>query len=208
MPCLEILCFAENVGLWLRRRQSFGRYVKESPQSNIFVCSALWEVCFQSLQLVRSTLGHEGGERREELIDISEWQHFVKKKKNLLTGLSVDRHTLFWCWGLSKPNRTSHLNLIQRFVWASMFLCVRVCMAWVGNLTVALLGLVRQCKCVFVLPLACPLLYTWCVGVRDMCLFKQRAGLKTMWTPHHFSSPIPQCFNWVLVVLSSRLPQR
>lgn len=81
MPCLELLCFAENVGLWLRMRQSFGRYVKESPQSNIFVCSALWEVCFQSLQLVRSTLGHEGGERREELIDISEWQHFVKKKK-------------------------------------------------------------------------------------------------------------------------------
>lgn len=36
-------------------------------------------MCFQSLQLVRSALGHEGGERREELIDISEWQLFVKK---------------------------------------------------------------------------------------------------------------------------------
>lgn len=53
-------------------------------------------------------------------------------------------------------------------------------MTWVEDLAVALLGLVRQCNCVFVLPLAHPLLYTWHVGVRDMCLFKQRAGLKTM----------------------------
>ncbi len=113
------------------------------------------------------------------------------KKKNLLTGLSVDRHTLFWRWGLSKPNRTSHLNLIPWFVWACVFLCIRVCMTWVEDLAVALLGLVRQCNCVFVLPLARPLLCTWHVGVRDMCLFKQRAGLKTMWTPTTFLHLFP-----------------
>lgn len=39
-------------------------------------------MCFQSLQLVRCTLGHEGGERREELIDISEWQLLIKKAVN------------------------------------------------------------------------------------------------------------------------------
>lgn len=112
-------------------------------------------------------------------------------KKNLLTGLSVDRHTLFWRWGLSKPNRTSHLNLIPWFVWARVFLCVRVCMTWVGDLDVALLGLVRQCNCIFVLPPTRPLHYTWHVGVWDMCLFKQRAGLKTMWTPTTFLHLFP-----------------
>ncbi len=103
-----------------------------SPVKHLCVFSSLWEVCFQSLQLVRSALGHEGGERREELIDISEWQLFVKKKK-LLTGLSVDRHTLFWRWGLSKPNRTSHLNLIRGLCEPVCF-CAYVC-AWLGSKT-------------------------------------------------------------------------
>lgn len=50
-----------------------------SPVKHLCVFSSHWEVCFQSLQLVRSALGHEGRERREELIDISEWQLFIKK---------------------------------------------------------------------------------------------------------------------------------
>ncbi|KAA0717848.1 S1 RNA-binding domain-containing protein 1 [Triplophysa tibetana] len=37
---------------------------------------------YQSLQLVRCTLGHKGGERREELIDISDWQLLIKKAVN------------------------------------------------------------------------------------------------------------------------------
>lgn len=84
---------------------------KGIPQSNIFcVFISLWEVCFRSLQLVRFVLGHEGeGEESSALIDILEWQVFMKK---LLTGPSADRNTLFWHWGPSKPNRTLHLNLI------------------------------------------------------------------------------------------------
>lgn len=172
-------------------RQRFGRYVKESPQSNIFVCSALWEVCFQSLQLVRPTLGQKAGERREELIDISEWQHFIKKNPVNWAECGQTYFVLALGHIQTKQDLAPEFNPV---VCVSLYVFVRTCVPGLGRRPrrgFAGLGeamLVRICVTTGPSPaiyLACR--GPGCVSVQTVGRFKKKKKKLYELQPHFFT---------------------